>query len=121
MREGMEALAGKPANPIPDFLFRSGSASESNMTPRPVDTTGLSTFDSVNHPFFRPGDRIQMIETDRFKTLTAFQEGQPGHWSISPPDRADIAGWASTRGSAEVHPLTRELIDSVLKTVKKPR
>ena len=116
-----DSLAGKPSNPVPEFLFRGGSRTDANMTPRPVDATGLSTFDSVDHPFFRPGERVQMIETARFKTLTAFQEGQPGHWSISPPDRADIAGWASTRDAAEVHPLTRELIESVLKTVKKPK
>jgi hypothetical protein len=121
VRTGMDSLAAKPANPIPEFLFRGGTRSEANMTPRPVDTTGLSTFDSLEHPFFRPGERVQMIETARFKTLTAFQEGQPGHWSISPPDRADVAGWARSRDSVEVHPLTHELIESVLKTVKKPK
>jgi hypothetical protein len=121
MGVGMDALATKPANPIPDFLFRGGSRSEANMTPRPVDTTGLSTFDSLDHPFFRPGERVQKIETGRFKTLTAFQEGQPGHWSVSPPDRADVAGWATSRDAAETHPLTRELIESVIQTVKKSK
>jgi hypothetical protein len=119
---GLDSLAAKPANPVPEFLFRSGSRSATNFTPRPdVDVSGLSTFDSLDNRMFGPGRPVQVIRTSLLKDLQAVRDGPGGHHSIRPDDDAILAEWAASRGSDTVHPLTQELLETIVETVRKPK
>lgn len=65
-------LTNELANPVPEVLFIAGGRNNRNMTPRPVDTTGLSTFDDVGARIFAPNARVQPVangETERFARL----------------------------------------------------
>jgi hypothetical protein len=42
-----------------------------------------------------------------------------GHVSITPKDMGQMQSWIDSRGSAEIHPLTQELTDAVVGTVRK--
>ena len=102
-------------------FYRGGSNSPSNLTPRPgVDTTGLSTFDSL--AAFKPGDKVQVIDTSLLDKLRAVPDAEPpGHVSVRPPDLSEISDWASTRGTDEIHPYTQELKDAIIDQVKVPK
>ena len=121
-RLGTELIsATKPVNSVPEFLFRAGSRSPRNFTPRPnVDVNGLSTFDSPDHSLFAPGKPVQVIQTNLFKDLYAVRDGSRGHYSIRPADDVLLNEWAESRGSDTVHPLTQELREAIVGTVRKP-
>ena len=118
----LDSLAAKPANPVPEFLFRGGSRSATNFTPRPdVDVTGLSAFDSLDNRLFGPGKPVQVIQTNLLKDLQAVRDGPGGHYSIRPDDDAILAEWAASRGNDTVHPLTHEVLETIVATVRKPK
>ena len=112
---GASTRAGK------NVVYRGGSAKPTNLTPRPgVDATGLSTFDNLGA--FKPGDKVQVIDVDKLKHLTATPDAPPaGHVSIAPRDPSQVADWAATRGTDTVHPYTQELIDALLEPMKIPK
>lgn len=87
------------------------------MTPRAIDDKGLSAADRLANAL--PG-KNQIIDTSKLKSLCAVCDNpKTGHVSIMPKDASQMQGWINSRGGTEVHPLTRELMDAVVGTVKK--
>ena len=87
------------------------------MTPRPTDVKGLSAANSLENAL--PG-KNQVIDTSKFKSLCAVCDNPAtGHVSITPKDMSQMQGWINSRGGNEIHPLTEELMNSVVDTVKK--
>lgn len=118
----MEKLTDELANPVPKVLYMSGSRNNRNMTPRLVDTTGLSTYNNTDAHIFAPGTRVQPIATEALKELRVHgPDGPGGHYSIRPRTADDLADWISTRGDELPHPLTQELKSSLLTEFKMPR
>jgi len=108
---GVEAAKGE------SLIYRSASGTPASMTPRAVDAKGLSAADSLANAL--PG-KNQVIDTSKFKSLCAVCDNPAtGHVSITPKDMSQMQGWIKSRGGAEVHPFTRELMDAVVGTVKK--
>ena len=108
---------------IPPKVYRGGSATPDNLTPRPgVDTTGLSTFDNLEAAT-PPGGKAQVIDTSKLQPpLMATPDAPPpGHVSIGPQDPASIAEWAATRGTGQIHPLTQAIMDAIVDVVKRPK
>lgn len=106
----------------PRLVYRGGSKTPDSLTPRPgIDTSGLSTFDSLEGAV-KPGAKAQVIDTTKLKSLSAVPDAPPpGHVSITPGTEAGVVDWAATRGSGTVHPLTQELLDAVVDEVRRPK
>ena len=106
----------------PRLVYRGGSDSIDNLTPRPgIDTTGLSTFDTLEAAVL-PGQKAQVIDTSRFTTLRAVPDPPPeGHVSITPGSARAIADWASQRGTGVEHALTREVRGAIVGQMRRPR
>jgi hypothetical protein len=86
-----------------------------------VDTTGLSTFDSLELAV-QPGGKAQVIDTTRLQGLCAVCDAfPPGHVSIAPLGASTLESWAATRGTGAVHPHTQELLDAVVDEVRRPK
>ena len=99
------------------LIYRQGNGGTKNMTPRPVDANGLSATDSLKNAL--PG-KNQVIDTSKFKSLCATCDNpKTGHVSIVPKDMSQMQGWVRSRESVEIHPLTQELRDAIIGTVKK--
>lgn len=99
------------------LIYRAASGTPTSMTPRAVDSKGLSAANSLASAL--PG-RNQVIDTSKLKNLCAVCDNpKTGHVSITPIDLRQMQGWINSRGGTEVHPLTRELMDAVIGTVKK--
>ena len=110
------------ANPMPKRLYISGSDSPDNLSPRPRDNSGLSSFDNTDAPIFRPESKVQEVDPTRLKDLGVFgPDGPNGHHSIRPLEASALAEWMSARGSGITHPYTQELIDSIVGTFKMPK
>ena len=104
------------------LVYRGGSRTPSNMTPRPgVDNTGLSVFD--NAAAAAPnGGKVQVIDTSRLRCAVACPDAPPaGHISIQPAELQDLTGWAATRGTDEVHALTQDILDAIVDEIRIPR
>ncbi len=110
------------AAPSPRYVYRGGSATDANLTPRPgVDDSGLSTYDTIEGATRNPGDKAQVIDTTRLHSLEAHPDAPPpGHVSIRPPDTSEIPDWAATRGTDEVHPYTQEIRDAIVGVERRP-
>jgi hypothetical protein len=123
------------------LVYRSGSASEDNLTPRPGRDTagkpgkapGLSTFTNLELAD-QAGDKAQVIDLDLLEDPLRGYEDQPGlegaeegQVSIAPAspdgsiDHELLAEWAGTRGSGQVHRLTELVKDALVETVRRPR
>jgi RHS repeat-associated protein len=115
-----EQAAGNAAD-TPSVVYRGGSRTADNMTPRPgVDTGGLSTFETLGS--FRPGTKVQVINVSKLKRLLATPDAPPpGHVSIHPADLAEVADWAATRGTGQVHPYTQELLEAIIGEIRIPK
>jgi RHS repeat-associated protein len=99
------------------LIYRAASGTPASMTPRVVDAKGLSAADSLANAL--PG-KNQVIDTSKFKSLCAICDNPAtGHVSITPKDMSQMQGWINSRGGAEIHPFTQELMDAVIGTVKK--
>ena len=97
-----------------NLIYRSGSRSATNLTPRAKDTTGLS---ANLQPM--PG-KNQVIDTSKLNNLCATCDNpKTGHVSITPKDMNQMQDWIDSRGGNTVHLLTQELIDAVVDTIKK--
>lgn len=105
------------------LVYRRGSKFPDNLTPRPgIDLDGLSTFDRLDAAV-APGGKAQVIDTSRLKRLSAVATvDPPGHvvLTIAPPNPQLLHDWSSTRGSGTIHPLTQELLDAIVDTVRRP-
>ena len=99
----------------PRVIYRGGSSTPTNLTPRPgVDTGGLSA--NIN-PL--PG-RNQIIDTSKFDILCAVCDNPAtGHVTIFPRDPSALEGWAAPRGTSTTSPYTRELMNSIIGTVRR--
>jgi len=113
----------------PRFVYRGGSATPDNLTPRPgVDTTGISTFDSLEAAI-GPGGKAQKIDLQKVgDPLVGVPDAPPpGHVSVRPGAEltADVVkaieDWAATRGTGGVHPYTQSLLDAIVETVRRPK
>ena len=99
------------------LIYRAASGTPSSMTPRPVDAKGLSAANSLENAL--PG-KNQIIDTSRFTNLCATCDNlATGHVSITPRDMSQMQSWIGSRGGVEIHPLTKELMDAVVGTVRK--
>ena len=106
----------------PRLVYRGGSAQPDNLTPRPgVDTTGLSTYG--NPAAAAPnGGKVQVIDTSQLKLVQAFPDAPPpGHVSLAPGDARLIEPWAATRGTGEVSPLTQDIVNAIIDTLRLPK
>ena len=114
---------GASANVITEgVVYRGGSFTDQNFTPRPgVDTTGLSTFDSLEAAA-QPGGKAQIIDVSKLNNLKAVPDAPPpGHVSITPGDTALLEEWMGTRGTSIVHPLTEELKAARIGEIKRTK
>jgi hypothetical protein len=104
------------------LLYRRGSKFPDNLCPWPgLDLDGLSTFDTLERAV-DPGEKAQVIDTDKLKTLLALPAEPPaGHVCLTPRDAEVLAEWAATRGTGAVHPLTAEVLAAIVDTVRKSR
>jgi RHS repeat-associated protein len=100
------------------FLYRGGSRTPKNMTPRPgIDTDGLSTFNGPDK--FNPGDKVQVIDTSKLKNLFGRPDpSPPGHVTVTPRDPSQMGPWAASRDGGPIHPLTQELLDALVDEIK---
>jgi hypothetical protein len=70
------APRGLSARGVPQLVYRGGSRTPTNLTPRPgVDTTGLSTFETLEQAV-GPGQKAQVIDTMRLRSLCAVCDPQ---------------------------------------------
>ena len=95
------------------IVYRMGSSTDSNFTPRPTKdiTTGLST--SLEKP---SSGKYQEIDISKLKELEAVND-HGAHVSIRPkndPDKSKLKEWADTRGTEIQHKYTKELKDALI-------
>ncbi len=103
------AMEGEVDALVEGTLFRNGAFTEMNFTPRAVDvSSGLSTFDTLEAAT-APGGKAQVIDVSQLSNLKAVPNGPPGHYGIFPRGE-QMQEWVSTRGTTQVHELTRELM-----------
>lgn len=104
------------------LVYRGGSRTPDNMTPRPgIDGTGLSMFDNPQAAAPK-GGKVQVIDTSKLKCTVACPDAPPpGHVSIRPGDPAGIPGWAGTRGTGEVHPYTQDILGAIVDELRLPK
>ena len=97
------------------IVYRGGSKSNKNFTPRPKDIDGLSTF---NKPIL---GKNQVIDTSKLTNLEAVLDNpKSGHVSIRPKDKSKMQEWINSRDCEEsTHPFTKELQEDVIKVIKK--
>ncbi|HJT43942.1 MAG TPA: RHS repeat-associated core domain-containing protein [Rhizomicrobium sp.] len=123
---GMGDIAGKGLKTLgrasdaargESLIYRSASGTPASMTPRAVDTEGLSAADSFKNAL---SGKNQVIDTSKLKNLCATCDNPAtGHVTIAPKDMSQMPGWINSRGGTKIHPLTQELMDAVVDTVKK--
>jgi RHS repeat-associated protein len=106
-------------------VYRGGSATPVNLTPRLGVDKGLSTFDTLEAAV-QPGGKAQVIDVSRLGLpLQAFPDTPPGHVSIRPSDAALSANpalideWAATRGTETIHSFTQSVIDAIIGVVRR--
>ena len=87
------------------LVYRGGSKSDKNLTPRTKDVDGLSTF---NKPI---AGKNQVINTSKLTNLEAVPDNpKSGHVSIKPKDMSKMQEWIDSRDCPDTtHPLTKEL------------
>src|SRR5712692_10081507 len=106
---------------LPGIVYRRGSASPDNCTPRPQRDTsggpgqapGLSTFETID---LEPRERAQMIDLGQLKAPLRGVPDDPrfggveSHVSIVPVDASGavdhlgLQDWAASRGTVSIHP-----------------
>lgn len=105
------------------IVYRAGFSNPSNMTPRPSDANGprrgLSAHvDPVKAlPPEVPGEESQpyvVVEIDvgLLQNLHAYRDST-GHISLRPLKQAELEEWILSRGEERMHPLTKEVRDTV--------
>jgi hypothetical protein len=126
---------------MPTLVYRSGSATDDNLTPRagkdtlsrPGQAPGLSTFTRLELTV-APGDKAQVIDLDLLQWPHRGIEDDPldggheGHISIAPVtkegevDQELLEEWAKTRGTDRVHALTELVRNALVETnIRRPR
>jgi RHS repeat-associated protein len=106
------------------MVYRGGSRTDDNLTPRPGRDTqgekrGLSTWDSLDKAA-RPGEKAQVIDPSKLSRLETHRQAD-GHVSIRPATQAELDAWAATRGSGQGHPSTDEVRGAIVGEVRRPQ
>lgn len=98
----------------PTIIYRWGSGSNTNLTPRPQDATGLS-FSTVK-PASGSFVVTTMEQVNTTGVFVAIKDG-PTHVSVVPIDVTKMPEWIESRPTAETnpHPLTQTLKSVVSK------
>jgi RHS repeat-associated protein len=98
------------------MIYRAGSGSAANLTPRLQDVNGLSATNSLTSAL--PG-KNQIIDTSKLKQLCAVcDNAKTGHVSIGPRDASRMQEWIDSRNK-QLHEFTQELLNAVIGNVKK--
>lgn len=126
---------------MPRLVYRSGSARDDNLTPRPEkdllgkpgQAPGLSTFRSVELAV-QPGAKAQVIDLDLLKDPLRPLEDRPepeggveDHVAIAPAqndgsvDFGLLSEWAAARNSGKTHWLTGLVKDALVDSIKRSR
>jgi hypothetical protein len=120
---------------IPGIVYRAGSASPDNCTPRPGKDTagepgrapGLSTFETLN---LELGEKAQMIDLGQIGTpVRGIPDdpclgGRQGHVSIVPVDGSgnvdypSLQDWAAARGTGSIHPFTQMVRNAIIQELR---
>ena len=120
---------------IPGIVYRRGSASPANCTPRlgrdtsggPGQAPGLSTFETMD---LEPGERAQMIDLGQVTGALRGIPDDPGlggtlsHVSIVPVDASgnvdypSLQDWAASRGTSDIHPFTQTVRNAIVREVR---
>ena len=87
-------------------VYRRGSSTDTNLTPRAKDKEGLSA--NITPP---PG-KSQVVDTSKLHHLEAVQDGVD-HASVRPKDMSRMQEWIDSRGSGTTHEFTQELRDAI--------
>ena len=124
-----------------NFVYRGGSLTDDNFTPRPETDTialpgrppGLSTYSSLEMAV-EPGGKAQEIDLELLQPLLRGfpdqkdQDGIPGHVSIAPAtpdgilDYSRLKLWAATRRTGVRDPVTNDLLGAIVRTnVRRPK
>jgi hypothetical protein len=99
---------------VPPRVYRSGSSTPRQMTPRPRDRDGLSASIDTDR-IGRPGDRVQVIDPARLNNLEVVVDNpRTGHVSIRPRDRSRMQEWIESRELDATHEFTQELMDAIV-------
>ena len=93
-------------------IYRRGSDKDNNLTPRSVDTGGLST------TIKPPSGKSQVIDPAKLKQLEAIKDGAD-HASVRPKEMARMQEWIDSRSSNDTHEFTKELREAIIRTQKK--
>lgn len=105
----------------PERVYRGGSATDKNLTPRASDIEGLSTFNNIESAT-PPGGKAQVIDTSKLNALEAVPDAPPpGHVSIRPKDPSQMSGWIDARTGGVTHPLTQEIRNAIIEEEKRQK
>ena len=106
---------------ITGLIFRSGSDSIDNLTPRPgiddlnLTEGGLSFFNDPSKLNLDPGDKYIGVDPLKLDGLDViFDNNPPGHVSVRPLSLNELKEWASTRKTGIVHELSTIVKNSVV-------
>ncbi len=119
-------MAGDIVRVFDGFVYRNGSRSDRNMTPRSGDVSsdlrdaGLSTWRELDAAV-EPGGKGQKIDLALLDSLVlGCYEDEDGHVAIVPVDAAGtldmmkLAEWAATRDASVPHPLTTMIVSAIV-------
>jgi hypothetical protein len=125
---------------MPTFVYRGGSATDDNLTPRlgrdtsgkPGQAPGLSTFETIEQAASH-GSKAHVIDLDLLAApLRGYRDqvdqgGTEGHVSIAPSDESGgidldrLLEWAGSRGVAPAHEFTEIVRRAVVRVEKRPK
>ena len=122
-------MACSPGAGLAKIVYRGGSQTPDNLTPRPdIDTQGLSTFETLELAV-QPGGKAQVIDVSRLQAplMGVPDAPPPGHVSIRPglaltPEVLhSTAEWASSRGTGILHRYTQAVMEAIIGEVRRPK
>ncbi|MFC0531690.1 RHS repeat domain-containing protein [Phytohabitans kaempferiae] len=100
---------------IPETVYRAGSLTQANLTPRKTDTDGLTVWHLPEQalqgvPRGKTGKGYefsteQLLRMGFTLVLTEKEHGK-GHWSLRPPDPEKLQEWQNSRNADQEHPYT---------------
>lgn len=119
-------MAGNVVRVYEGFVYRNGSRSDRNMTPRSGDVSsdlrdaGLSTWRELAGAI-EPGGKGQKIDLALLdSSVIGCYQDEDGHVAIVPVEAAGmldmmkLAEWASARNTSAPHPLTTMIVNAIV-------
>jgi hypothetical protein len=121
---------GVPQRIQAGIVYRAGSHTADNCTPRPgldtVHPAGLSTYTTIERALERGGKKAQTIDLARLPpTLAGFMD-EEGHVAIVPVDPdgkvdfCQLNEWAACRGTEKMHQFTQLVLDAIVDEERRP-